>query len=447
MNNKKLLYTLLLGATLTSCAEVEICERDHPHQGDVNFTYTWNKPEDKPNRMGVLCYRVVGQWKQVAEVNTDDLTLRLIGETTITPENRPNENPDEGDNTGGDSTGGDNTGGDNTGVTEPNEPTEPTEPTEPGTGTTPPPFTPTVKIPRGYCKFATFPLDNPSIDYSELEQFMKNDAKDYPLQNVGLSYKVYDIKDPKLNKPLAWQDFNPYAKYIQPDVEPLYYDSTVVQRVRADRQTTFEFKPKILSQNIDINFNIVKNTDEVEFKVTEVWAEISGVPTYIKMNTGYLDIKKTSKMLFKTDIKPSNPDDNGNDTNENKRIACHGNINVTGVVNVQRAYGETLEDVRKKIYGPGIMQVVIYTEVYNPKTGQTFPQKWQGIINLYNTLNKAKLMTTTSDNKYVYRNGEHGTINISAEILLDGKTVGNIDKGGDALDRWIQTDSDINIDI
>ena len=442
MNNKKLLYTLLLGATLTSCAEVEICERDHPHQGDVNFTYTWNKPEDKPNRMGVLCYRVVGQWKQVAEVNTDDLTLRLIGETTITPENRPNENPDEGDNTGGD-----NTGGDNTGVTEPSEPTEPTEPTEPGTGTTPPPFTPTVKIPRGYYKFATFPLDNPSIDYSELEQFMKNDAKDYPLQNVGLSYKVYDIKDPKLNKPLAWQDFNPYAKYIQPDVEPLYYDSTTVQQVRADRQTTFEFKPKILSQNIDINFNIVKNTDEVEFKVTEVWAEISGVPTYIKMNTGYLDITKTSKMLFKTDIKPSNPDDNGNDTNENKRIACHGNINVTGVVNVQRAYGETLEDVRKKIYGPGIMQVVIYTEVYNPKTGQTFPQKWQGIINLYNTLNKAKLMTTTSDNKYVYRNGEHGTINISAEILLDGKTVGNIDKGGDALDRWIQTDSDINIDI
>lgn len=441
MNNKKLLYTLLLGATLTSCAEVEICERDHPHQGDVNFTYTWNKPEDKPNRMGVLCYRVVGQWKQVAEVNTDDLTLRLIGETTITPENRPNENPDEGDNTGGDNTGGDNTGGDNTGVT------EPTEPTEPGTGTTPPPFTPTVKIPRGYYKFATFPLDNPSIDYSELEQFMKNDAKDYPLQNVGLSYKVYDIKDPKLNKPLAWQDFNPYAKYIQPDVEPLYYDSTTVQQVRADRQTTFEFKPKILSQNIDINFNIVKNTDEVEFKVTEVWAEISGVPTYIKMNTGYLDITKTSKMLFKTDIKPSNPDDNGNDTNENKRIACHGNINVTGVVNVQRAYGETLEDVRKKIYGPGIMQVVIYTEVYNPKTGQTFPQKWQGIINLYNTLNKAKLMTTTSDNKYVYRNGEHGTINISAEILLDGKTVGNIDKGGDALDRWIQTDSDINIDI
>lgn len=93
------------------------------------------------------------------------------------------------------------------------------------------------------------------------------------------------------------------------------------------------------------------------------------------------------------------------------------------------------------------MQVVIYTEVYNPKTGHTFPQKWQGIINLYNTLNQAKLMKTTSDNKYVYRNGEHGAINISAEILLDGKTVGNIDKGGDALDRWIQTDSDINIDI
>ena len=147
MNNKKLLYTLLLGATLTSCAEVEICERDHPHQGDVNFTYTWNKPEDKPNRMGVLCYRVVGQWKQVAEVNTDDLTLRLIGETTITPENRPNENPDEGDNTGGD-----NTGGDNTGVTEPNEPTEPTEP---ATRPAPPPNPTPQQNQRGKYKYAT----------------------------------------------------------------------------------------------------------------------------------------------------------------------------------------------------------------------------------------------------------------------------------------------------
>lgn len=298
MNSKKLLYTLLLGATLTSCTEVEICERNHPHTGDVNFTYTWNKPEDKPKFMGVLCYRVVGQWKKVAKVNTEDLTLAI------------KEFP-------------------------------------------PTAFKSTIEIPRGYYKFATFPLDNPSIDYSELEQFIEKDAADYPLQNVGLSYKVYDIKDPKLNKPLAWQDFNPYAKYIQPDVEPLYYDSTTVQQVRADRQTTFEFKPKILSQNIDINFNIVKNTDEVQFKVTEVWAEISGVPIYIKMNTGYLDITKTSKMLFKTDIKPSNPDDNGNDTNENKRIACHGNINVTGVVNVQRGYGETLADVRKKIYGPG----------------------------------------------------------------------------------------------
>lgn len=393
MNNKKLLYTLLLGATLTSCTEVEICERDeHPHTGDVNFTYTWNKPEDKPKLMGVLCYRVVGQWKKVAKVKTEDLTLTI------------KEFP-------------------------------------------PTAFKSTIEMPQGYYKFATFPLDNPSIDYSELEQFIEKDAADYPLQNIGLSYKVYDIKDPDLNKPLAWQDFNPYAKYIQPDVEPLYYDSTAVQKLYADRQTTFEFKPKILSQNIDINFNIVKNTDEVQFKVTEVWAEISGVPTYIKMNTGYLDITKTSKMLFKTDIKPSNPGDDGNDTNENKRIACHGNINVTGVVNVQRGYGETLADVRKKIYGPGIMQVVIYTEVYNPNTGHSFPQKWQGIINLYNTLNQAKLMKTTSDNKYVYRNGEHGAINISAEILLDGKTVGNIDKGGDALDRWIQTDSDINIDI
>jgi hypothetical protein len=342
MNNKKLLYTLLLGATLTSCAEVDICEREHPHTGDVNFTYKWKKPADKPKYMAVLCCRVVGHWKELAEVDTDDLTLRLLGKTSIAQEGRLGGNPD-GDNPNGENTGSDDNveGTGQTGdaslehlallayADEPATPENPDETTPPGDtgeGTTlegpSTAFKSEIKVPRGYYKFVTFPLDNHSIDYSEVEKFMLTDADKYPLQNVGLSYRVYGINDPKLKKPLAWHDFNPYVNYIQPDVYPFYYDSTQVKRVKSDNLMTFEFKPRLLSQNIDINFNIVKNTDDIQFYVTEVWAEISGVPTYMKMGTGYLDITKTSKMLFKTDIKPSNPDDEGNDTFGNKRIYC-----------------------------------------------------------------------------------------------------------------------------
>lgn len=445
MNSKKLLYALLFGAMFTSCAEVDICEKEHPHKGSVNFTYNWEKPADKPSRMGVLCYRILGQWKEMAEVNTDDLTLRPIGKPTITPEYRPDDTTEDG-TTGDDTTGDGTTEDGTTGGGTTGDGTE-----TPGTGSIPidqsVPFKPAIDIPRGTYKFVTFPMDNPSIDYSEVQKFIETDAATYPLHKVGLRYKEYDINDPGLKKPLFWLDFNPYSKYIQPDVMPIYFDTTKIHELRSDQHLTLEFKPRVLSQNIDINFNIVKNTDEVQFYVTQVWAEISGIPTYINMSTGYLDITKTSKMLFKVDLSPRNPDADGNDTKNNKHIACHGNIDVTGVVNVQRAYGESLEDVHKKIHGPGIMQVVIYTSVYDPQTDSFFPQKWQGLINLYNTLDKAKLMTTTPDNKYVYRNGDHGTINITADILLDGKTIDNTNKGGDALDRWIQTDSDINIDI
>lgn len=477
MSSKHILCALLLGASLTACSEVDLCEQSHPHQAGLNFSYDWNGRTDVPDTMGVLVYKVVGQQKQIAAVRTSDNWLCLFEEGTDIPadlkQNQPATPGESTDNTGAENAlrrlaaaYADEEGGD-TPVVDPSEPTEPTDPDNPEGPTDPDnpdnPETPDNPSPeeperhyewksiehvqRGDYKFVTFPLGNDQLDYSELDHFLNTPPAQSPLQNVGFTYKQYSVDDPNLNKPtLGWNDFNPYAKYIRPDVSTLYYDSTQIVSITSDQLTTQRFKPRTLSQDIDINFNIVKDTKDIKFTIDEVWAEISGVPNHIMLNTGYLDISKTSKIMFPVDLTPSQTDEEGKDTNTNSRIRCHGNINVTGVVNVQRGYGETIEDVRKKIYGPGIMQVIIYSHVTEPGTGRVYPKKWQGIINLYHTLNKAKLMTTTPDGRYVRKSADHGTINISAEILLDGKTIGNDDAGGDALDRWLSAD-DIHVDI
>ena len=455
MNNKHILSLLLLGASLTACTEVEICEKDHsqehPHKAELKFDFDWGTRTDKPERMGVLCYRVVDQRKQIAEVKTDDLTARLFNAISEVPSETP-ETPDSPDtpDTPGDSETPDipddsetpDTPGDS------ETPDTPDDSETPGTpADEPPPFTPSVEVPRGDYKFVTFPLNNMYLDYSEIEEFMRKPAAECPLQDVGFSYKQYSVDDPDLNKPtLGWNDFNPYAKYIRPDVDAIFYDSTQIVHLNADVLTTQHFKPQTLTQNIDIYFNIKKDVSKTEFVVDNVWAELSGIPNHILLSKGYLDITKTSKVMFAVDLTPDNADDEGNDTPSNKRISCHGNIDVTGVVNVQRGYGESEADVRKKIYGPGIMQVIIYSHVIDKTTGKQTPMKWQGIINLYRTLQRANLMTVTSDGKYVHRNGEHGTINISAEIGLDGVNFTNDDNGNDALDSWRST-ADINVDI
>lgn len=465
MNSKHILSLLLLGASLTACTEVDICEKEHPHQAGLKFDFDWGTRTDKPERMGVLCYRVVDQWKQIAEVNTDDLTARLIGATSIVPPETPDgtDTPDSPETPDNDNLeileildnldNLDNLDTPNDSET-PDTPDDSETPDNPGDSETPDTpadnpleFKASVDVPRGDYKFITFPLNNMYLDYSEIDEFINKPAAEYPLQDVGFSYKQYSVDDPNLNKPTeGWNDFNPYAKYIRPDVDAIFYDSTQIVHTNADVLTTQHFKPRSLTQNIDIYFTIKKDIKNVEFVIDDVWAELSGVPNHILLSKGYLDITKTSKVMFSTELTPSQKDADGNDTPSNKSIRCHGNIDVTGIVNVQRGYGESEADARKKIYGPGIMQVIIYSHIIDKTTGRKIPKKWQGIINLYRTLQKSNLMTVTTDGKYVRRNGEHGTININAEIVLDGVKFSNDDNGNDALDRWRSTE-DINVDI
>lgn len=443
MKTNNLICTLLLGVSLTACNEVDICEREHPHKAGLKFNFDWQqKGEDipTPDTLGVLAYRVIGQQKYLCKVNTTNL---LIKEITDIDSNADEENkqPDQEPTTPAETKT--RAEGDEQEGTE--QPGEGTDAPDTDLDPQPKPETDVLGVLPGEYRFYTFPLNNSEIDYSELKAFINGNSSEHPISDVGFTYKEYDISDPNLHKKLtSWDDFNSYAKYVQPDATPLLYDTTQVIKVESDAMVSHTFAPKTMSQNIDINFVIDKNITKNNFVVDDVWAEISGVPRYIKMNTGRLDITKTSKIMFPVELTTKNGE--SGDTEENTLLNCHGNINVTGIVNVQRSKGDTDEDVLSKIHGPGIMQVIIYGHMTDPVSGDIRYKKWQGIINLYKPIKNADLMQTSVEEGYVTRKRSHGVININTHMTLDGDKIGSDKDKDNSLGQWIPTVS-ILLDI
>ena len=392
MKASNIIYALLLGATLTACNEVDICESEHPHKANAQFTFDLDKYEaEKTDTMGVLAYRVVNQFKCLARVNSTDLNMACSDDKALAEDRK------------------------------------------------------TLKISEGEYRFYTFPLDDKEIDYSELDDFIASKSADYPIRNVGFTYRQYDINDPELKKKLTeWLDYNPYSKYIQPDASPILYDTTAVINVERDQHITQSFKPKSLSQNVDVVFHIDKKVNKTPFIIDEVWAELSGIPVHINLLSRHLEISKTAKIMFPITLTAKNGDKT--DSFENTTLTCKGNINVMGVVNVQRSKGETIEEAMYKTYGPGIMQVIIYGHSVDPVSGKTRHKKWQGIINLYRPILAADLMKVSDDGLYVTRSRERGTINVTARLSIDGEKIVAPNTESHSFGEWIPT-VDILLDI
>lgn len=396
---------------VSSCVEVEICDSDtHPHTAAVKFDYAW--PNDavivRPDSMGVLAYRVVGRAKQLAKVDTR--TLLVDGQ-----ENLP--------------------------------------------------------LPTGAYKFVTFPYVDDGFDYSEVKTFVNSTKRD-TLQNIYISYIEYDRRNPELrHKPRewngltpgeldklngldldAWDDHNNYSgKYLQPDIDVLYLDTTQIVAVDRDTQQKITFSPYALTQDIGIYFDIEKVVKDAQFVIDNVWGEVSGVPRRINLCNGNIDISHTSRIMFPivltnatsgatTDKEGNSPDDGAN-----TRLHCYGNINVPGIVNVQQRYGETLDDVRRKLRGPGIMQVIIYGHSVSAE-GKVKRRRWQGIINLYEALSAAKLITITPDGLNAVLGSKKAEVRINTALRMDGKTILRDFTGDDGIEEWIPTGS-ISVDI
>lgn len=481
MKTKKMMMTvvmtiILAAVVFSSCTtDVDLCYNpEHPHQAKVKYEFNWGsyaKDIAADDSMYVIADRVINHWKAAMIVSPNDpVRGRFVfnGPATADENNQPNpENPGTTPDTPADEDVEEDLPGDGpvdggTLASPRREITATTrdenEPVEPGTE---PDSKPTVtqtgtltefQIRPGDYKFVAFRVNKEEMIYPDVDEYLTDETGEKSLQDIYVEYKVYQKRDENLRKTLRdWQDYNPYAQYIQPDIRPVFYDTLPARRIETGRTVTCKFTPRPVTQHIDINFTIQKKLNlvgkgkknDVRFFVDEVWMEMAGVPREINLSNGYLKIDRTCKVMTRADeIK---------DSETSTSVKVHGAIDVPSIVQ------NNTPDVGT---GPGILQVIIFahTVSYDDK-GNAVPdpneddgiakrkKKIQGKINLYNTLRNANLITVTSDGRHAIRNGSKGVLNIVADVVIDGNNILENDDNTGGIDPWKDCTDRIIVDI
>ena len=412
---KTVMAVMLALVTLSSCTtDVELCDSPHhPHLAKVKFEFNWGAYEKDiaaDDSMYVIADRVINHWKAAMKVSPQN---PVRGRFMF---NGPETPPDA-------------------------------KPAVSQTGTLT-----EFQIRPGDYKLIAFRVNDEEMIYSDVDKYLMDETGMMNLQDIYGEYKVYSKGEEGLRKTLVdWQDYNPYAQYIQPDICPVFYDTLTARRIGNGATVKCRFSPRPVTQHIDINFAIKKKLNlvgkgkenDVRFFVDSVWIEMSGVPREINLANGYLKIDRTCKVMTKAD--------------EIKDSETSTFIKVCGSIDVPSIVQNNTSDVST---GPGILQVIIFTHsvvydekgnvVSNPSESDGIAKKKkkiQGKINLYNTLRHANLMTVTSDGRHAIRNGAKGVLNIVADIVIDGKNILENDDNTGGIDPWKDCTDRIIVDI
>ena len=446
----------LLTLTLClSCTDAELCyQPNHPHRADAKFSFDWGSYQEIPDSMLVICNRVVNLWKAAAVVNSQTNIGHFIFNAPRVPAEETPAPPTEGEET--------------------DTPTEGEETDTPSTrAATSSPESDRFSLPVGTYKFLTISCDTTELDYTNVYKFL-NDNTGMVLQDVDVSYKTYGIRDKGYRgfRP-GWEDNNNYgARYMQPDVYPLFYDTIAPRDLNLGETMRCHFTPKALTQNIDVYLTIKKKSENNHFTIDSVQAELAGIPISLNLSTGYLDITKTAKLPFRMDryvdgqklevVKDSEGKIvSSGDTHESTEIECHGNIDCTGIV--YNADPEALS-------GPGIMQLAIYLTIEKKipiyqrdqngdlvldDNGQLIiigyntmrsAKMIQGKINLFHTLREADLLEYLAGGRYVKKKVDHAVLRINADVELNADNIS--EESNEGMDSWVSSGSkDIIIDI
>ena len=292
------------------------------------------------------------------------------------------------------------------------------------------------RLPVGTYRFLTFNMDTTEYIYTDVEKFLAG-SDSVAMGDLYIEYRSFSKNDPGLRGTIPdWQDYNPYAGYIQPDLRPLFV-ATAGADLTHGQQWQCRFAPKVTSQIVDVYFDITKYEGGTPFIIDSVVAEISGLPYRVNLVNGNLDIRRTNKMMFRMGL----VDAGGNpqpDTYAATSATCHASISVPGIV------PGSSTDVNT---GPGIMQVMIFMHSENPDDpSEPLHKMVQGKINLFNTLREARLTDYTDDMRFVRRTCDHGELDINAPLIIDGDAIQESPDNDGGLDAWRACD-DIVVDI
>jgi len=447
MKHLHLLFAAILGClmmqTLNSCTEIEVCEEgEHPHRTGVNFRYNWRNYGGKcpVDSMYIVSYRVVNLWKSAMYISGSTGKGYYLYNPHMIAVKRPSSG------SGGSGQSGETPEHSGSSSEElarlitdfdGSETTSVTRSDEYDYVSAMDHLLDTFRLPKGDYKFVTFSYNPGEFDYSSVEKYLADAT--VPLHDLKIKYRLFERSDSALEVVIpGWTDYNVYNGtkcYMQPHLHTLCYDTLPTRTLKPNAHNRLTFAPRPLTQHIDVYFDIKKNLEKnLGFTVDSVFAELSGIPTTIELASSYLDITHTAKTMFKMEYTKDQP--------MNTKVACHTGIDVPTVI----------QNSSDSLYfGPGIMQVVIFTRTtyLNPYTNQpeTAKKSFQGCINLYNTLEKANLIKYTNDGKHVLRNGDKKELRIKAELIIDGeKIIKNADDNG-GLDIWQHMDDQIFIDI
>lgn len=488
--------TLSAMAVASCTVDVDLCgDPIHPHSAEVAYSFDFGGIDGEPDTMIVVANRVVNRRISAMNVSTATGSGRfIIGELPAPPvvpepgdgegetpdgeggETTPGggeDTPDGGEDTpdGGETTpdGGETTpgeegsdvtigggeaaaregeaasgdGGEDTPGGEEETPGGEEE-TPGGEGETPSEGgdapgseeLPEFRLPVGTYRFLTFNMDSTEYIYTDVEKFLAG-SDSVAMGDLCIEYRSFSKNDPGLRGTIPdWQDYNPYAGYIQPDLRPLFVATAGADLAHGQRWQC-RFAPRLTSQIVDVYFDITKYEGGTPFIIDSVVAEISGLPYRVNLVNGNLDIRRTNKMMFRMGL----VDAGGNplpDTYAATSATCHASISVPGIV------PGSSTDVNT---GPGIMQVMIFMHSENPDDpSEPLHKMVQGKINLYHTLREARLTDYTDDMRFVRRTCDRGELDINAPLIIDGDAIQESPDNDGGLDAWRACD-DIVVDI
>lgn len=384
-------------AVLASCTKETLCEQEHPHKADVQFAYDWTTVKgyssQQPDSMLILVDKVLYQHMNTIAFDTRTCSGKYFSEL-----------PDSMDEA------------DNHDIKD-------------------------FKIRAGEYKFLTMNLSAQNFDYSELEKVVaENDVQG--LSKVNITYKTYEEDAPVIDlKAYNISDANHYthldgkeARYVVDDRTPVAIDSVPVTKWGTNESRTVVFKPSPITHNIDLFFDIKKNTRNVNCIIESVYVILSGIPHKVNLSTGSLDISNTDKMFFKADLVSAGkvPYDGVptiSDMPGNATVRCYKNITVTGIV-------ENEFTDRDEYYGPGMMQVVINTKVMDG--GVYVPKTVNAMVNLHKSLLNAKLQYFDYEKNTYRKSRDHSDFYVSLNVVLDREAL--LGDGDGGIIKWQEAD-------
>jgi hypothetical protein len=283
------------------------------------------------------------------------------------------------------------------------------------------------KVPAGDYRFITFSMESDEFDYTNVEAFFNDPTIN--MKELEISYRTYSKKDEGLRFIIQnWTDYNNYSRYIQPSTKALFYDTLTTRPLLSSSKNTIVFNPKELTQQVDLSFDIKKVNSVQPFTVDSVFAEISGLPNTTNLATGNLTIDKTYKMMF--------PMDKITDTDASKIVTCHSEIHVPGIL---------CSSNKDMLYGPGIMQVMIYCSATSAADGKRKSKRFQGEINLYNTLQATPSLQLSKDEEHAVITTPKLTLKVKADLSIDGEHIIEATDDNGGLDVWKNATGDPQI--